>query len=323
MKRIPAIILCLCMLFAVLCSCSTSKIKTNEKVKIVVTIFPEYDWVREIMGENFRDAEVSFLLDSGTDLHNYQPTAQDIALLSGCDLFVYIGGESDEWVEDALSSAGSTAETLCMMEVVDALDEELAEGMQADHEEDEHSHEHEEDGAKDEHLWLSLRNAQVMVNALLGSLCTLMPQYEQSFRSNAKRYCDKLAELDEQYIQMCENAVYHTILVADRFPFRYLAEDYQLTYYAAFPGCAAASDISFETISFLADKLAELNLPAVLSIDGSDGAICGTVIEAAGVNAKTLVLNSCQCVSSKELQDGITYYDIMVSNLNVLQEVLN
>ncbi|MCQ2354406.1 MAG: metal ABC transporter substrate-binding protein [Clostridia bacterium] len=315
MKKLLAIILCLAMLICALCACKNLN-ADDGKLQIVVTIFPEYDWLKVLMAEHFEDAEVHMLLDSGTDLHNYQPTAQDIALISNCDLFVYIGGESDEWVEDTLSAAGSKVETLCMIDAVDALEEELSEGMQAVEDED-------EEGAKDEHIWLSLRNAQLMVKALCDSLCEVDPQNMDTYQANCKSYCKRLAALNEAYGEMRSAASYDTILVADRFPFRYLAEDYSLDYYAAFPGCAAASDISFETMSFLAEKLKTLHLPAVLIIDGGDPEIAKTVIESAGTNAKVLVLDSCQCVSANKIKAGANYLEIMTSNLEILREALN
>lgn len=317
LKKFLSMILCVTMLMTLFCACGNQQAVDDGKLHIVVTIFPEYDWLKVLMAEDFADADVKMLLDSGTDLHNYQPTAQDIALLSACDLFVYIGGESDEWADDAIDAAGGKMKTLCMMDVVDALDEELSEGMQAEEEESE------EEGAKDEHIWLSLRNAQAMVQALCDTLGEFSPEKEAFYQANCDAYCQSLAALDATYAEMCDAAAYDTILVADRFPFRYLTEDYGLDYYAAFPGCAAASDVSFETISFLAEKLKELQLPAILIIDGSDGAIAGTVIESSETSAKILVLNSCQCVSADELAAGASYYEIMSSNLEILREALN
>lgn len=315
MKKLLAIILCVTMLCCALCACKTAK-QDDGKLKIVVTIFPEYDWLKVLMADRFEDAEVRMLLDSGTDLHNYQPTAQDIALISSCDLFIYIGGESDAWVEDALAASGGKVKTLCMMDAVEALEEELIDGMQTEEEED-------EEGAKDEHIWLSLRNAQLMVKALCNSLCEIDPQKQNAYQANCTAYCENLASLDEAYTEMCSAAAYDTILVVDRFPFRYLTENYGLSYYAAFPGCAAASDISFETVSFLAEKLKSLQLPAVLIIDGGDPEIAKTVIESAGTDAKVLVLDSCQCVSVAQIKAGANYLDIMTSNLEILREALN
>lgn len=316
MKKALAILLCFTMLIGSLCACGNAHKSDDGKLKIVVTIFPEYDWLRVLMGEHFRDAEVHMLLDSGTDLHNYQPTAQDMALITDCDLFVYIGGESDEWVEETLSAVGGNQKILCMMDIISGLAEEFSEGMQA--EEDV-----EDEGAKDEHIWLSLKNAQELVKALCGALCEVDSESCETYRANCKSYCQSLAELDEAYSEMCAQAAYFTILVADRFPFRYLTEDYGLDYYAAFPGCAAASDISFETVGFLAQKLKDLALPAVIIIDGSDSKVAQTIIESAGTNAKVLMLDSCQCVSSKEIEDGANYLDKMISNLEILREALN
>lgn len=313
MKKLIACLLAVLMLSCCFCGCSEV---TGNTPQIVVTIFPLYDFARQILGDNPAGLEIELLQKNGADLHNYQPTAEDTALIGTSQLFVYIGGESDEWTEDALSAAGGEGRRLRMMDVVSGLEEQTVEGMQEAEEE-------EEEGALDEHIWLSLRNAQKMIDALCEEICTIDPDHADLYHANADAYIASIAALDGEYQSAIEEAKYDTILVADRFPFRYLTADYGISYYAAFSGCAASLDVSFETIAFLGEKLSELQLPAVLIIDGSDGAIAQTVIENAGVDAKVLMLHSCQCVTAEELKSGTTYLEIMTSNLEVLKEALN
>lgn len=313
MKKFTVILITLCLLLGCLSACGETA-ESSDKPTIVTTIFPLYDWTRVILGEKADTYSVTYLLDSGADLHNFQPTAQDIAMITESALFVYIGGESDEWAEELLAE-NSSVSSLCMMDSVNALEETAVEGMQVEEEE--------EEDAADEHIWLSLKNAQSMVQTLCEALCALDAANADLFRANAEAYIESLKQLDGEFSEMCAAASYHTILVADRFPFRYLAEDYGLDYYAAFPGCAAASDVSFETVSFLSEKLKELGLPAVLIIDGGDGEIAQTVLQNAGTGAKLLTLNSCQCVSREEIAQGASYYNCMTSDLEVLREALN
>lgn len=311
MKKLLCLILVILMLIPCFCACGNM---TAEAPELVVTIFPLYDFAREILGENPAGLDIELLQKNGTDLHNFQPSAEDVALIGLAKLFVYIGGESDEWAEAALAQT-KPGKVCRMMDAVNALEEQTVEGMQEEEEE-------EEEGVADEHIWLSLRNAQKMVQKLCDDICAVDPANEALYRANAAAYTQKLSALDEAYQTAVSEAANDTILVADRFPFRYLAADYGLTYYAAFSGCAASLDVSFETVAFLSEKLKELQLPAVLMIDGSDGSVAQTVVQTAGTDTKILTLHSCQCVSNAELSNGTTYYDIMLTNLDILKEAL-
>ena len=232
---------------------SQAQSAAEEKIRIVTTIFPEYDWVREILGDKADSAEITMLLDNGVDLHSYQPTADDLIKLSDCDLFVYVGGESDEWVEDALKSAANRDRKV--IRLLDALgdsvkEEETVEGMQ----EEEEDHEEKE---YDEHVWLSLKNAKTLVGAISAALQELDPGNKDTYAANADAYGQKLSALDAEYQKAVSAGTYKTLLFGDRFPFRYLVDDYGLSYYAAFAGCSAESEASFETVSFLARKVDE------------------------------------------------------------------
>ena len=331
MKKITAL-LALLMLGGALAGCEKQN-DTNktDKLSIVTTIFPEYDWVRAVLGDKADNAEVTMLLDNGVDLHSYQPTADDIVKISDCDLFLYVGGESDGWVDDALKNA--TNKNMKVINLLDVLGdsvktEELVEGMQ----ETEHDHDHdhskevstfEDEEEKDEHVWLSLKNAEVLVNAISKSLQELDPDNKDTYATNAATYIEKLSALDGEYQAAVDAATYKTVVFGDRFPFRYLVDDYGLRYYAAFVGCSAETEASFETVSFLAKKVDELKLPCVLTIEGAQHKIAETIVQnTAEKNQKVLTMDSLQSTSSKDVANGTTYLSVMEKNLSVLKEAL-
>ncbi len=314
-------------------SCNTEAIADGE-LQIVTTIFPIYDWVVNVLGENPAKADVTMLLDSGVDLHSFQPTADDILNISKCDIFLYVGGESDEWVEDALREA--TNEDMVVLNLLEVLgdaarEEEIVEGMQdsdhdheheEEHEHEEHEHEHEE-AEYDEHIWLSLRNAELLVREIGAALKKTDPGNAELYDRNADAYIEKLAVLDEAYQNVVSDASVKTLLFGDRFPFRYMTEDYFLTYYAAFSGCSAETEASFETIVFLANKLDELSLPAVMTIEGANHRIAKTIIQTSqNRNQKILTLDSMQMTTKKDVSEGTTYLSVMEKNLEVLKEAL-
>lgn len=340
MKKILAFMLSL-MLLTGLVPCAG--MAESKPVTVVTTIFPIYDWARQIIGEN-ENTNLVLLLDNGVDLHSYQPSAQDIMTISTADLFIYVGGESDEWVEDVLESAmnpdlvsisltGAMGEDLKLEEIVEGMehehdhDHEHEEDEDHDHEhdedeEEEHDHEHEEE--YDEHVWLSLRNARKLTAAIAKALAGIDAASAEAFLANAAGYDARLQELDARYTEAVENASLKTVLFADRFPFRYLTDDYGLTYFAAFTGCSAESEASFATIAFLAGKADELNLPAVLTIEGGNRKIADTVIAtASNPDRKVLAMNSMQSVTAEDVENGITYLSVMEENLTALKEALN
>ena len=337
----------------VLLSCFAPATAEAGKISVVTTIFPIYDWVREIVGANDH-VDVSILLDSGVDLHSYQPTVQDILKVSTADVFAFVGGESDEWVEGALAEAAN--KDMKVVNLVEAMGEdikmeEIVEGMEhehdhdhahegedhddhedhdkdeddhEDHDHDEHDHDHEHEEEADEHVWLSLRNAQKLVAALTDALCKADPADAEAFRANAAAYIEKLAALDAQYSETVNTAAFKTFLFGDRFPFRYLADDYGLDYFAAFSGCSAESEASFATIVFLAGKVDELGLPTVLTIENPRTRIAQTIVESTQAkNQKILSLDSMQGTTAADIAAGATYLGIMESNLAVLRDALN
>ncbi|MBP0978804.1 MAG: zinc ABC transporter substrate-binding protein [Oscillospiraceae bacterium] len=303
---------------------------SDGKVQIVTTIFPEYDWTKNILGDEVSDAEVTMLLDSGVDLHSYQPSADDILTISECDVFVYIGGESEKWVDDVLKEARNSE--MIVVDLMDVLgesvkEEEVVEGMQ---EEDEHEHDHDhedeehEEKEYDEHIWLSLKNASKCVDSIAEAIGKANPDNSDVYRKNADEYIAKIGALDTEYQSAVDAAPVKTLLFGDRFPFRYMTDDYGLTYYAAFVGCSAETEASFETIAFLAGKVVELSLESDMTIEGTDHRIADTVINSTKKrNQKILTMNSMQSVTSKDIENGADYLSLMKENLETLKEALN
>lgn len=335
MKKITVLLLALFMLVGALAGCGKQN-DTNQtdKLSIVTTIFPEYDWVREILGDKADNAEITMLLDNGVDLHSYQPTADDIVKISDCDLFIYVGGESDEWVEDALRNAANrNMKVINLLEVLgdSVKTEEIVEGMQEEeyeHEDaEEHEHEdaeeHEHEEEADEHVWLSLKNAKMLVRVISKALQELDPDSKDIYAANADAYVKKLSALDAEYQTAVDAASNKTILFGDRFPFRYLVDDYGLRYYAAFVGCSTETEAGFETISFLAKRVDEWKLPCVLTIEGAQHKIAETIVRnTTAKNQRVLTMDSMQSTTSKDVKNGTTYLSVMEKNLSVLKEVL-
>lgn len=349
MKKVFSALLAVLMLAGILAGCTNSsdvptvsttaaantaasqtEALAHTKVSIVTTIFPEYDWVKEILGDKADNAEITMLLDNGVDLHSYQPTADDIVKISDCDLFIYVGGESDEWVDGALKNA--TNKNMKVINLLDVLGnsvkaEEVVEGMQEtehDHEDDgAEEHDHEEEAEYDEHVWLSLKNAKTLVGAISDALQELDPDSKDIYAANADAYGKKLSALDAEYQKAVSAGTYKTVLFGDRFPFRYLVDDYGLSYYAAFVGCSAETEASFETVSFLAKKVDELKLPCVLTIEGAQHKIAETIVQnTAEKNQKILTMDSMQSTTSQDVASGTTYLSVMEKNLSVLKEAL-
>jgi len=322
MKRLIAMILMLSLCGCLFAGCGAGSVETasgqqtesSHKLSVVTTIFPLYDWMRQISGDQ---AELTMLLDNGVDLHSYQPTVDDIIRISTCDMFVYVGGESDQWVEDALKEAANrNMVTVNLLEVLGdrAREEEIVAGMEG---------EPEEEPEYDEHVWLSLKNAAFLCQYLSDQLQTLDPDGAGAIAERTEDYLKQLEALDAAFQEAVDAAARRTVLFGDRFPFRYLTEDYGLDYYAAFTGCSAETEASFETVVFLAGKIDELGLPVILQIESSDGTIAKTILENTKTkNQEILTMDSLQSATSADVQAGITYLSVMQKNLDVLKTAL-
>ena len=315
MRRIIEILLITFLAVTILSGCNQTGV--SEKISIVCTVFPQYDWVCQILGTSADRFKTTLLLDNKIDLHNYQPTVDDIVKISTCDLFIYVGGESDGWVSDALREAAN--KNMVAINLLDVLGdtakfEEDIEGIESeDNEEMEY----------DEHVWLSLKNARIFCAAITDALSTLDAKNADGYHNNLDAYIKKLTALDAEYQSVADAALVRTFLFCDRFPFRYLADDYNISYYAAFPGCSAETEASFATVIFLAQKMDELQLPCIMVTESSDQSIAHTVIQnTKASNYKICVLDAMQSVSSNDVQNGTTYLFIMESNLEVLKEAL-
>ncbi len=349
MKRIYKIlglILAVSVAITAMAACGTSESSSSadtgegssNKLSVVTTIFPEYDWTMEVLGDQAENTEVTLLMQNGVDLHSYQPTASDILKISSADVFIYVGGESDAWVEDALASAqNKDMAVINLMEIMgdDVREEEVVEGMQEhehEHEDAEEEEEHaEEEGEEheheeteyDEHVWLSLKNTPAFIRAISSALSEKDAANAETYQNNADTYINELNEIEAEYAEAVSGAKTKTLLFGDRFPFRYLTEEYGLDYYAAFPGCSAETEASFETVTFLANKVDELKLKYVMVIDGSDQLIANTIIQNTDTkDQKILALNSMQSVDSDDMENGVTYLSILKDNLAVLKEAL-
>ena len=311
----------ICIIAAAILLLTSCNIKKADKaddasLSVVATIFPEYDWVREILGDNPSGVRLRMLSDSGVDMHSYQPSPADILDISDCDIFIYVGGESDKWVDDVLKTPEN--ENMTVIKLLDimgdnAKTEEYVEGMEHD----------EEETGYDEHVWLSLKNSVIFCDAIADALIAADPSNADTYTENAASYTEKLRLLDDQYEKVVSEANVKTLLFGDRFPFRYMTDDYAIKYYAAFAGCEAETEASFETITFLANKMDELSLSSIMTLENSDQRIARTIIENThDKNQDILELDSMQSTTTAAAEGGASYLAIMQSNLDVLQKAL-
>lgn len=286
--------------------------ETQEKLKIVTTIFPQYDFARQIGGDY---ADVMMLLRPGAEAHSFEPTPQDIKAVQNADLFIYVGGENDVWVESILDSLGtSKPDTLKLLDCVETVEEELVEGMEDAHEE------HGDETEVDEHVWTSPLNAIQIVENIAAVMCEKDPVHATVFADNSAAYKKELEQLDDDFRKIVHEGQRNVVLFGDRFPFRYLADEYALDYYAAFSGCSTETEASAATIAFLIKKVREENLPVVFVMENSSGKIADSVCEATGARKATLY--SCHTQTMEQYQNNATYLSIMRGNVESLREAL-
>lgn len=346
MKKFAAFamfVLAMALMFVACSAESNEKAPAQKKVSIVATIYPQYDWLKNILGDRLDAVNLKLLIKNGTDLHSYKPSAQDIAAIASADMVVFVGGESDEWIEKALKATPKDGRV--QVNLMEALgdrvkEEEVVEGMQEETKDEkpalslpkgretkeiaEENHEHGEEAENDEHIWLSLKNAELLVMNLADALSKVDTAHATEYHMNAGLYIAKISALDAQYRAATDSASLKTILFGDRFPFRYLVDDYGIKYFAAFVGCSAESEASFETVAFLAGKMDSLALPAIFTIDGSNGKIARAILDASKKSKETpvLTLNSMQSVTDAQMQSGVDYLSMMQSNLEVLKKAI-
>jgi len=287
--------------------------KNSEKISIITTNFPAYDFARAVAGDT---ADIKMLIKPGVETHDFEPTPQDIIDIKNSKLFIYTGGESDEWIEDVVKDISVDKTKLFqMMNVVETKEEEVVEGM-----EHEHEHEDEEETEYDEHVWTSLRNASKIINNIKNELIKISPENKNIYEENTKNYTDKLTELDANFQKIVDNGKRKTLVFGDRFPLRYFVDDYGLNYFAAFPGCSEQTEASSNTVAFLIGKIKTENIPVVFKIEMSSGSIAKTIADETG--AKVLTFNSAHNISIDDFRSGLTYVKIMEENLKAFEEAL-
>ncbi|MDR1135206.1 MAG: metal ABC transporter substrate-binding protein [Clostridiales Family XIII bacterium] len=281
------------------------------KLKIVSTLYAPYDFARAVTGDR---AELTMLLPPAAESHSFEPTPSDIIAIQNCDVFIYIGGESEEWVERILESVDlSSKQVLSLMDSVSLVEEEIVEGMEEEDEE-------EEGEAYDEHIWTSPINAGYMTTAICDAVKAADPANAEFYDQNTRAYLEKLTELDAHFRSIVASAARKTIVFGDRFPFRYFADEYGLDYYAAFPGCSTETEASAATVAFLIDKVNDEKIPVIFHIELANEDMANTIAEATG--AKPLLLHSCHNITRDEFVGGVTYLDLMSRNLDTLREAL-
>lgn len=344
-NRIIRLISILTITMLVLLGChkkEVSNLNDNKSLKVVSTIFAPYDFTRQIVGDK---AQVSMLLPPGMESHSYEPSPQDIIKIQNCDVFIYVGGESEEWVTNILEAVGNDKiKVIKLLDCVQLVEEEIVDGMEhdnhededhedADHEDDDADHEdtdHEDEdhddhehheGVYDEHVWTSPLNAINIVKEITKALTSIDNENKEFFRSNASDYIKHLENLDQQFREVVSNAKRKEIIFGDRFPLRYFVDTYGLSYYAAFPGCSTETEPSAATVAFLINKIRDNQIPVIFHIELSSAKMADTISEATG--AKKLVFHSCHNVAKKDFVNGVTYLELMLHNVDVLKEALN
>lgn len=324
-KKIQKLISLLCIVTVIssLWGCGTTKTQErDDRLKVVATVFAEYDFLRQIGGDAIN---LSMLMLPGADIHTFDPTPKDIKTVQDADLFVTVGGESDAWADTILESIDNHhLESVRLMDLVEeVVEEEIVEGMEVEEEEEEHLHQGEsshEEKELDEHVWTSPKNAIQIVEGLCEKLCQLDRKHTALYEKNSKTYIKKLKQLDKKFTQVVEKGKRREIVVADRFPFRYFTDAYDLKYYAAYPGCSTQTGASAETIAFLIDKVKENHIPVVFHMELSSEMMCNTICDETG--AKKAQLNAVHNISKENFEKGIGYLELMEKNVDVLKEAL-
>ncbi len=320
MKRLLSLLLAGVLLLGTLCGCSAPA-KQEEGLSVVATIFPQYDFARQVMGSS---DDLTMLLRPGQEVHSYEPTPQDIIAIQNCDLFIYVGGESDAWIEDVLEGMDTSHMViLSLMDLVDPLEEDtdsvLENPEEHSHEDGEATHLHQEE--YDEHVWTSPKNAMLITQAICDALCDIDPSNAQTYRQNTADYLEQLEGLDQDFREVISNAGRDTLIFGDRFPLLYFVREYGLNYYAAFPGCASETEPSAATVARLIDLVREEQVPVVYQIELSNGNIARSIADSSGAKVETFY--TCHNITRDDFNAGETYLSLMKCNVNSLKEALN
>ena len=319
-KKITAIALILLLSLTLLSACApAAAVEEGDGLLIVSTIFPSYDFARQITAGT--DAQVTLLLQPGEEVHSFDPTSQDIIRIQNADLFLYVGGENDVWVDGVLNGLDKSVNTFRMMDYVTLYEEELVAGMQPEEEEAAAEATGAEEHEWDEHVWTAPVNAIAIVKAMTAELITLDPGNASAYQANSDAYVKQLEALDQSFRDVVNASSRNTVVFADRFPVRYFVEEFGLNYYAAFPGCSAETDASAATVASLIDRVKADNIPVVFYIEMSNQQMANTVAEATG--ATPMLFHSCHNVTKAEFESGATYLSLMQNNVLALLAALN
>ena len=291
------------------------------KINVTATIFPPYDFVRSIAGDR---VNLTMLLPPGSESHSFEPSPRDIITIQNTDVFIYTGGESEGWVTRILESMDTdTMQVLVMIDMVEALEEEIVEGMEDDDDHDDHHHDddHDHEIVLDEHVWTSPVNALLIVRTITEILCEVDSGNADFYRNNAAAYIEALQELDAAFETVVAGAQRRTVVFSDRFPFRYFAHAYGLEYFAAFPGCSTQTEPSVATVAFLINKIRAENIPVVFHIELSNERMADTISGETG--AQKLLLHSAHNITRRDFDAGLTYLEIMRRNVDNLRKALH
>ena len=320
-------LLCLLLIFT---SCKAKHGDFSDKLKIVTTIFPLFEWTHNLSysDNNTTDNKIlTLLVKNGIDLHSYQPSVAEISQISNADIFIYVGGESDYWVKDALAQANN--KNMLVLNLMDILKNNLKEeeSFIGDCEESSpdscENNNEDEEIEYDEHVWLSVKNAKICVKAISEALIKADPENQDLYNRRFADYMNKLNALDLSFERDIKAMPKDTVIICDRFPFKYLFDDYGIKYYAAFKGCSAETEASFETVSYLSNKVSEIDAKAVLVTESSDKKLAKTIIYNSNNKfADIYVVDSLQSTSLREAFNGKTYLATMYANLTNIKKAL-
>lgn len=321
MTKFTALLLALLLLCTGLTGCASESWEENG-IQVTATNFALYDFARAVCGDL---AEVTMLISPGSESHDFEASLADIAAIAGSELFLSVG--SEDWVDDiftAIGEEGADVNRLTAMEYCEVYGASCELPGHEDHEHvhEEDGHDHDHDGEElDEHVWTSISNALILLDEIAERMCGIDPENAPVYLAQKDTYAVQLRALDAEFREMTEHAERRTIVVADRFPFLYLADDYGLTWHAAFSGCSSDTEPSLATINTLIETVKHEEIPAVFIIEFSDGRTAGAVAFETGCDI--LTIQSAHNVTRKEFLDGVTYLDLMRDNLDALRTALN
>lgn len=312
-KRLISILTVLLLIALTFTGCTASEKTDNENINIVSTIFPQYDFAREITGDK---ANLKMLIQPGGESHTYEPTPQDIISIQEADVFLYIGGENDKWVEDILKSIDTTKiQVVKLIDCVELTCVDTTEEHTHAHNEDNHAHEF------DEHIWTSPMNAKKMVEVISNAICKADPENSEYYKNNTTAYSAQLIDLDTKIRDVVSTSKRNELVFGDRFPLVYFTNEYGLKHYSAFPGCSSETEPSASTIALLSDKVKQNNIPVILKIELSNSTVADTI--ASETSTRVLTFYSCHNLSKKQFEKGESYISMMTANLETLKTALN